>query len=296
MNKKESSIVFFTWGLLIVLVGLGFILFKSCTPESRDKSNSNTNSFSQLPSDEEESNKGKKEFSSSQSNLEKIGTADPKGDSHDTKKTLTSRKDQFKKNFEQTFGLKWKFMQNDKGDIFRISGEGGNKISQQAFDKDTNKLAYTIAKIWGLPMDQTTFQLDEDYLKTPNSTEGKTQPVMYLQNFSNYPVYGGYMKFALSQKDQGVFMINLSLKPTSSTDSLTVSFEQAAAEEVVKRKFKNNVTISKKRGPFYFADSDPHELVWVFNVRVTDPKLDFLELAVGTQTGTIRSQSSTMHN
>ncbi|MCB0362934.1 MAG: hypothetical protein KDD35_09430, partial [Bdellovibrionales bacterium] len=131
----------------------------------------------------------------------------------------------------------------------------------------------------------------------PDSTEKGMKVATLNQLFLEMPVFRGYIKIALSRKDDAVFMINLSLPPVRKGDSIEILLPLDLARSQVEQHFteqQKKFKIRSTRGPLFYAESEPHEPVWIFNVMVTSPKLDAIEIAVGARSKSIRYESSTM--
>lgn len=192
--------------------------------------------------------------------------------------------DDFEALFKEKFPGKWRFTKDESGNVFRVSGDRMNK---KPLD-----VATEVAGISGLPVQATSF-VEKDWER------GLTDPTksVYLeQQFLGMPVYLGYFKAGVSQRDGAIFMINLNLRPVRTNDSVTVSVSVDQARNEVEKRFasKKKFEIKSNRGPMFFAEADPHEPVWIFNVMIYEPSFDAIEIGIGANSGTVRFETSTV--
>jgi hypothetical protein len=208
-----------------------------------------------------------------------------KDDPHQaSNRNIAASNDDFEALFKKKFPGEWQFTKDQFGNVFRVSGD---RMNRKPLD-----VAAEVAGISGLPVQATSF-VEKDWER------GLTDPTksVYLeQQFLGMPVYLGYFKAGVSQRDGAIFMINLNLRPVRTDDSVTVSFSAEQARNEVERHFANKkkFEIKANRGPLFFAEADPHEPVWIFNVVIYEPSFDAIEIGIGASSGAVRFETSTV--
>lgn len=208
-----------------------------------------------------------------------------KDDPHQaSNRNIAASNDDFEALFKKKFPGEWQFTKDQFGNVFRVSGD---RMNRKPLD-----VAAEVAGISGLPVQATSF-VEKDWER------GLTDPTksVYLeQQFLGMPVYLGYFKAGVSQRDGAIFMINLNLRPVRTDDSVNVSFSVEQARNEVERHFASNkkFEIKSNRGPLFYAEADPHEAVWVFNVMIYEPRFDAIEIGIGARSGTVRFETSTV--
>lgn len=196
-----------------------------------------------------------------------------KDDPHQaSNRNIAASNDDFEALFKKKFPGEWQFTKDQFGNVFRVSGD---RMNRKPLD-----VAAEVAGISGLPVQATSF-VEKDWER------GLTDPTksVYLeQQFLGMPVYLGYFKAGVSQRDGAIFMINLNLRPVRTDDSVTVSFlpnrlGMRSRGTLLTKKFE----IKANRGPLFFAEADPHEPVWIFNVVIYEPSFDAIEIGIRGQ-------------
>ncbi|MBK9037574.1 MAG: hypothetical protein IPL83_00150 [Bdellovibrionales bacterium] len=127
-------------------------------------------------------------------------------------RNVAAANDDFESLFKEKFPGDWNFTKDQFGNVFRVSGD---RMNRKPLD-----VAVEVAGIVGLPVQATSF-VEKDWER------GLTDPTksVYLeQQFLGMPVYLGYFKAGVSQRDGAIFMINLNLRPVRTDDSVNVSF------------------------------------------------------------------------
>lgn len=192
--------------------------------------------------------------------------------------------DDFEALFKEKFPGKWTFTKDESGNVFRVSGDRMNK---KPLD-----VATEVAGISGLPVQATSF-VEKDWER---GLADPTRAVYLEQQFLGMPVYLGYFKAGVSQRDGAIFMINLNLRPVRADDSVNVSVSVEQARNEVEKHFasKKKFEIKSNRGPLFFAEADPHEPVWIFNVMIYKPGFDAIEIGIGARSRTVRFETSTV--
>lgn len=196
---------------------------------------------------------------------------------------VAAAKDDFESLFKQKFPGDWTFTKDESGNVFRISGH--------RMDKKPLEVADEVVGILGLPVQATSF-VEKDWER---GVADPTKTVYLEQQFLGMPVYLGYFKAGVSQRDGAIFMINLNVRQVRSDDSVDVSVSGQQARDVVEKHFASNkkFEIKSNRGPLFYAEADPHEPIWVFNVMIYEPRFDTIEVGIGARSGTVRFETST---